>query len=166
MKSIVAITALLFSLSLCSLADRLTRENANESNTESSNSRTANASGANVSSGESVPPPPPPSSKSNGNSAATAAGGAVPGGQLNEKAISLPRPAYPQVAKAARASGAVVVDVVVDETGKVVSANAVSGHPLLRQSAVQAAYQARFRPTMLSGTPVKVSGTITYNFEL
>jgi protein TonB len=70
------------------------------------------------------------------------------------------------VAKAAKASGAVVVQVLVDETGKVTSANAVSGHPLLRQSAVQAAYQARFKPTMLSGKPVKVTGTITYNFEL
>jgi hypothetical protein len=31
---------------------------------------------------------------------------------------------------------------------------------------VQAAYQARFTPTLLSGKPVKVSGTITYNFQL
>jgi TonB family protein len=60
----------------------------------------------------------------------------------------------------------VTVQIVVDETGKVISAKAVSGHPLLLQSAQQAAYQARFSPTTLSGQAVKVSGVITYNFVL
>jgi protein TonB len=48
----------------------------------------------------------------------------------------------------------------------VISARAVSGHPLLQQAAVQAAYQARFAPTMLRGEPVRVSGVVTYNFVL
>lgn len=90
----------------------------------------------------------------------------ISGGVLNGKAISKPTPAYPAVAKAARASGTVVVQITVDESGKVISAAAVSGHPLLRQAAVQAAYGARFSPTLLSGQPVKVTGTITYNFNL
>ena len=88
----------------------------------------------------------------------------ISGGVLNGKATSLPRPAYPAVARAARASGTVTVQVTIDESGKVVSARAVSGHPLLQQSAVQAAYGARFSPTQLSGQPVKVTGVITYNF--
>ena len=87
-------------------------------------------------------------------------------GVLNGKAISKPTPPYPPIAKAARASGQVVVQIVVDEGGKVISAKAVSGHPLLLQAAVQAAYQARFSPTLLSGQPVKVSGIITYQFNL
>ena len=90
----------------------------------------------------------------------------ISGGVLNGKAISKPAPPYPAVAKAARASGVVVVQITVDEEGKVVSASAVSGHPLLRQAAVQAAHQARFSPTLLSGQPVKVTGTITYNFVM
>ena len=90
----------------------------------------------------------------------------ISGGVLNGKAISKPTPPYPAVAKAARASGTVVVQITVDEGGKVISAAAVSGHPLLRQAAVQAAYGARFSPTLLSGQPVKVTGTITYNFNL
>jgi len=90
----------------------------------------------------------------------------ISGGILNGKAISKPAPAYPAVAKAARAQGTVVVQVVVDEEGRVVSAQAVSGHPLLRQAAQQAAEQARFSPTWLSGQPVKITGTITYNFVL
>jgi protein TonB len=87
-------------------------------------------------------------------------------GVLNGKAISKPQPPYPPIAKAARASGTVVVQIVVDEGGKVISAKATSGHPLLQQAAVSAAYQARFTPTLLSGQPVKVSGFITYNFVL
>jgi periplasmic protein TonB len=90
----------------------------------------------------------------------------ISGGVLNGKAISKPAPPYPAVAKAARASGTVVVQITVDESGRVISAAAVSGHPLLRQAAVQAAHQARFSPTLLSGQPVKVTGTITYNFNL
>lgn len=88
--------------------------------------------------------------------------GVVKGG----KAVSKPQPAYPAEAKAARASGPVVVSVLVDETGKVLEAAAASGHPLLREAAVRAAYQAKFTPTTLDGRPVKVTGTITYNFTL
>ena len=56
------------------------------------------------------------------------------------------------------------VQVLIDESGRVVSASAVSGHPLLRAAAVSAAQGARFSPTLLSGQAVKVSGVITYNF--
>jgi TonB family protein len=97
---------------------------------------------------------------------APSGGAPISGGSLNSKALSLPQPTYPAMAKAARAQGAVVVQVTVDETGKVASARAGSGHPLLRQAAEQAAYQARFSPTQVSGRPVKVSGQITYNFTL
>jgi TonB family protein len=90
----------------------------------------------------------------------------VSGGVLNGKALTLPKPAYPQQAKVARASGMVTVEVVIDEAGKVISAKAVDGHVLLRSAAVQAAQGARFSPTLLSGQPVKVSGQINYNFAL
>jgi protein TonB len=83
---------------------------------------------------------------------------------LNGKAISKPQPTYPPIAKAAHASGLVTVQVLVDEKGSVISAHAISGHPLLISSAEAAARQAKFSPTVLSGQPVKVSGIITYNF--
>ena len=92
--------------------------------------------------------------------------GPISVGVLNAKAVSKPHPPYPPVAKAARASGLVTVRVTVDETGRVVSAEAVSGHPLLQQAAVQAAREARLSPTLLGGKPVKVSGVLTYNFVL
>lgn len=88
----------------------------------------------------------------------------ISGGVLNGKAISLPAPEYPALAKQAKASGAVAVQVTVDESGGVISAHAVSGHPMLQASAVAAARQARFSPTLLMGEPVKVTGVIIYNF--
>jgi protein TonB len=100
------------------------------------------------------PPPPPPA----------APRAPISGGVLNGKAISLPKPGYPPIARAAHASGTVVVQVLIDENGNVVSAKALSGHPLLQAVAVGAARQARFSPTKLSGQPVKVTGVIQYNF--
>jgi TonB family protein len=90
----------------------------------------------------------------------------VSGGVLNGTAIDLPSPIYPLSAKRYRISGVVVVEVVVDETGKVISASASSGPIQLREVAVQAALRARFSPTKLSGQPVKVSGVINYRFSL
>jgi protein TonB len=104
------------------------------------------------------PPPPPPKPTP------TPRRAPISGGVLNGKAISLPKPPYPPIARAARAAGTVTVQVTIDESGKVISARAVGGHPLLQQAAVQAAYGARFSPTQLSGQPVKVTGIITYNF--
>jgi protein TonB len=101
-------------------------------------------------------PPPPPAPKPKPKT--------ISGGVLNGKAVSLPKPAYPPAARAVRASGAVQVQVLIDEEGHVVSATPAGGNPLLVPAAVAAARQARFSPTMLSGQPVKVSGIITYNF--
>jgi TonB family protein len=90
----------------------------------------------------------------------------VSGGVLNGKALSLPVPRYPDIARRSRTAGKVEVQVVVDENGAVISAQALSGPAPLREAAVDAAKRARFSPTKLSGAPVKVSGTIDYNFTL
>jgi protein TonB len=105
---------------------------------------------------EGEPPPPPPQP--------TPPRAPISGGVLNGKAISLPKPNYPPIARQAHASGTVVVQVTIDENGSVISAHAVSGHPLLQAVSVAAARGARFSPTKLSGQPVKVTGVITYNF--
>jgi TonB family protein len=83
---------------------------------------------------------------------------------INGKALSLPKPGYPSEARGARASGTVAVQVLIDETGKVTFACAVSGPPLLQLASEQAALGARFSPTLFQGVPVKVTGVITYNF--
>lgn len=90
----------------------------------------------------------------------------VSGGVLNGRALSLPKPVYPREAREAQAHGSVTVQITVDENGNVIAAKAVSGHPLLQEAAVTAAREAKFAPTTLEGQPVKVSGVLTYNFEL
>lgn len=84
----------------------------------------------------------------------------VPGGVLNEKAITLPQPPYPPVARAVRASGSVTVNIEVDTKGNVVKAVAASGHPLLKAAAVAAARQAKFKPG-----PAPISGSLVYEFK-
>jgi TonB family protein len=88
----------------------------------------------------------------------------VSGGVLNSKATNLVTPQYPAAAKAVRASGTVNVQVTVDENGNVISASAVNGHPLLRQAAEQAARASKFKPNMIDGKTVKMTGVVVYNF--
>jgi outer membrane biosynthesis protein TonB len=83
---------------------------------------------------------------------------------INGYATYLPKPAYPRAASVVKASGAVLVQVLIDEIGRVVSAEAISGHPLLRAASVNAAREAKFGQTRLQGMPVQVSGIVTYNF--
>src|SRR5258708_1814253 len=101
------------------------------------------------------PPPPPPKPTPHA---------PISGGVLNGKAVHLVTPPYPAIARSAHASGSVNVQVVIDENGNVISARAMSGHPLLQAAAVAAAKASRFTPTKLSGQPVKVNGVIIYNF--
>ena len=85
-------------------------------------------------------------------------------GVINGRAASLPKPNYPAAAMAVNAQGSVEVQVLIDESGKVISAKAITGNPLLRGAAEVAARNARFTPTLLSKVPVKVTGVIVYNF--
>lgn len=80
------------------------------------------------------------------------------------KAISLPKPPYPEEAKAKGISGIVRISVVTDEDGNVIWAKAVEGHPLLQPAALKAACQARYSPEKISNRPIKVNRVITYNF--
>jgi protein TonB len=82
------------------------------------------------------------------------------------KVMDLPKPAYPIIAKQARIQGPVNVQILIDENGKVISAQAVKGNVMLTKAAEDAARRARFTPTMLGDVPVKVQGVIVYNFVL
>lgn len=86
-------------------------------------------------------------------------------GVCNNYATDLVKPEYPPLARAARARGKVNVGVLIDKSGKVIKAKAVSGHPLLRTGAVSAALKTEFKPfKLLSGKSIKVSGVIVYDF--
>jgi len=88
----------------------------------------------------------------------------VNAGVLNGRAVNLPTPAYPAAAKAMRAGGRVTVQITVDESGNVLSAKAMSGHPLLRQSAEAAARQSRISPIKVNNQAVAATGMLVYNF--
>ena len=83
----------------------------------------------------------------------------INGGALNGKAIYLPQPEV-----SGEVTGVVIVQVLIDEQGSVSEARAISGPKNLHDAAVNAARLARFTPTLMMGEPVKVSGTISYNF--
>ncbi len=105
------------------------------------------------------PPPPPPPTPTPARVVKTSH-------VLNSEAKLLPKPTYPRMAVQIHLQGTVAVQVLIDETGKVVSAKAVSGHPILVPEAVRAAMGARFSPTIIGDHAVKISGVITYNFVL
>lgn len=89
------------------------------------------------------------------------------GGMFLGGAARRVEPKYPPDARNARIFGSVVVEVTVDEAGRVISARALSGPVELRSAAVDAAKRWKFYPTtMPSGVPVRVIGTITFNFNL
>jgi tetratricopeptide (TPR) repeat protein len=91
----------------------------------------------------------------------------IQAGVVNGKAIELKKPAYPAEARQVRASGTVSVDVLIGEDGLIISAcgAAEDRHPALVEASEIAAYNSRFQPTTLQGSPVKVFGRITYNFR-
>jgi len=104
-------------------------------------------------------PPPPPSPKPSPSDTPP-----FNAGVLNGRAVSLPKPAYPTIAKQMRASGQVAVKIVVDESGNVTSAKATSGNSLLRVPAEAAARQSRISPIKMGDRAVRASGILVYNF--
>ncbi|HJQ26371.1 MAG TPA: TonB family protein [Blastocatellia bacterium] len=87
------------------------------------------------------------------------------GGVLQQSAIKRVAPAYPPAAAAAGISGAVMVEITTDEMGKVIAVKSISGPAELRAAAEEAARSWEFQPTSLSKVPVKVIGTLTFNFN-
>ena len=104
------------------------------------------------------PPPPRP------NAIAVRVTDVATGGPLDAWAVEKPQPDYPAEAKAARAQGTVIVEIVVDGAGRVISAKAITGHALLRGAGERAARRAKFDPLSLCGRTM--TGAVTYNFVL
>jgi TonB family protein len=85
---------------------------------------------------------------------------------LQGMAIKKMNPVYPMVAKHVNAGGSVLVQVTIGEDGRVIDANIVSGHRLLRSAVLDAARQWVFTPTTVGGVPIRVQGILTFNFIL
>jgi TonB family protein len=86
--------------------------------------------------------------------------------ELRSEAITRIEPKYPPLARAARVFGTVVVEVTIDEEGNVISARAVMGHALLKDTSCTAARGWKFNPTRVGGKPARVIGQISFDFEL
>ncbi len=76
------------------------------------------------------------------------------------------KPVYPADALAAKVSGIVIIEAVIDRSGGVREAKVLRSVPLLEQAAVDAVRQWRFTPTLLNGAPVEVVMTVTVNFTV
>ena len=105
-----------------------------------------------------VPPPPPP---------LPVRQPTVIGGKVQEaKLIHKVAPIYPEIARRARISGLVVLEVTIDEEGNVTGWKTQRGHPVLVEAAVQAVKQWKYSPTLLNGEPLQVVSTVNINFIL
>ncbi len=105
----------------------------------------------------SLPPPPKPKERNP----------VFIGGNVQEsKLIRRVDPVYPQMARIARVSGTVILQVIVDEEGNVSEVKVLQGNPLLTDEAVRAVRQWKYSPTLLNGEPIPVTATVTVNFTL
>ena len=73
---------------------------------------------------------------------------------------------YPQLARAAHVMGRVIIQAMIDETGKVVNVRAISGPPLLYLAAVEAVAKERFEPMLLNGAPTECDLKVQVSFNL
>jgi protein TonB len=85
-------------------------------------------------------------------------------GLLNNIAVSLPSPTYPEIARRVRMEGKVMVRVIIDEKGKVISAKGIVGHKMLQSASEDAALRSKFKPTLKNNQPVRATGIIVYSF--
>jgi len=90
-----------------------------------------------------------------------------PGGSIREpRKILHVAPIYPDIARHAGVQGAVILEAILDATGRVESLRVLRSQPLLDDAVIRAVRQWRYTPTELNGVPVPVLMTITVRFSL
>jgi protein TonB len=87
-------------------------------------------------------------------------------GSLVDAATRKVNPTYPTVARTARVSGIVKVEVVLDEEGSVAEVKNAAGPEMLKRAATEAVRRWKFKPFMRDGQPVRASGFVNFNFTL
>jgi protein TonB len=75
-------------------------------------------------------------------------------------------PEYPDIARAARVQGLVIIEAVIGIDGKVEQARVLRSNPLLEQAALVAVNRWEYTPTLLNGRPTPVIMTVTVHFTL
>jgi len=126
----------------------------------------ATTTNANTPGGTSTPPVNSQSAAVPGSNNATTDGKPLQVGSLLPIAAQTVAPSYPATARSARITGKVTVFLMLDEKGAVATVERTDGPALLRRAAEDAARRWKFRPTLINGQPVRVSGFINFNFAL
>ena len=90
----------------------------------------------------------------------------ISSGVMQGQLLNKVTPQYPQIAKAARISGKVVLAATISKNGTIEGLHVVSGHPMLVNAAMDAVKQWRYKPYILNGEPVEVETTIEVNFNM
>lgn len=80
--------------------------------------------------------------------------------------VTNPSVQMPSAAARPGANYVMIVAVDVDESGNVIAANMISGEVMLKKPSEQAARNAKFRPAVVNGRPVKFKGFITHRYSL
>jgi len=81
--------------------------------------------------------------------------------------IHFVRPTYTEAARHTRLEGAVILELIIDKSGRVESITVLRGLGLgLTESAIAAARQWRFEPSLYGGRPVSVIYRLTVNFAV
>lgn len=103
-----------------------------------------------------------PGSAGDGAGAPTPVGGAI----LEPRRIHGGAPPYPELARRAHVEGKVVLECVIDASGRVTGLRVVSGHPLLAAAAEDAVRAWIYTPTTLNGKAISVVLNVTVKFGL
>lgn len=90
----------------------------------------------------------------------------VSAGVMAGQIITKVNPTYPEDARKARIQGTVVLHAVIGKTGDVMNLQAVSGPAELRNSAIEAVQQWKYKPYLLNGQPMEVDTTISVNYSI
>ena len=116
-----------------------------------------------TSAGVAAPPPPLPPP---GTRALDGKGMRIGSGLRPPTKVKDVRPVYPPDAMDAKIQGVVIMDIRIDEGGRVTDAEVLRSIPALDQAAIDAVRQWEFMPTLLNGVPTPVLVTVTVQFTL
>jgi len=108
-----------------------------------------------------LPPPPAPF-----------AGVALPSKPLRVGGVTAPaklvdvKPRYPALARQAHIEGVVILDLTIDESGRVENVEILRSVKVFDAAAVDAVRRWRFEPALLNGRPTPIVMTVTVSFVL
>jgi TonB family protein len=86
--------------------------------------------------------------------------------EFQKRVLNAPKPTYPTLAQRAGLQGTVRLQVRVMKDGRVEVQKLLEGDPMLADAAITAVKQWRAKPLWMSGEPVEVISTVTFNFQL